>query len=112
MNESKMKLVLNIGQENNNYSISEILSLCEIEFEFGISRVVNSEYNGNIERTVVWESTTDMFTFEIIDAIKYLANLMTQECIAATINGIGILVNGDTANENTPTEFNSDYFVN
>ena len=112
MNESKMKIVLNIGCENNNYSVNEILSLCEIEFEFGISRVVSSEYNGNVERTVIWESTTDMFSFEIIDAIKYLANLMTQECIAAEINGIGILVHGATANENTPTEFDANYFVN
>lgn len=87
------KVVLNIGLNNNPKKPDEIVYL----FQELISKratwgQVTSTYNDEIEPTLVLHGETAQAFKTIVETIKDLSAVTTQECIALTVDDQGLLV--------------------
>lgn len=107
-----MKIKLNIGLENNPLTESDITQILWLNgFYHMKSRIHISTYLGNPERTLIIEGSYLRNEKQFIRVIEGLCLMLTQECIAAMVNGIGALIYDPTFTGET-IEFNKDYFIN
>lgn len=107
-----MKIKLNIGLENNPLTTTDITQILWLNGFYHIkSRIHMSTYLGNPERTLAIESNYLRNEDQLIRVIKALCLMLTQECIAVTVNGVGSLVYDPTF-KGEQIKFNSEYFIN
>jgi len=87
------KVVLNIGLNNNPKKPEEIVNL----FQALISKratwaKVTSTYNDEIEPTLVLHGQSALAFKTIVDTIKDLSAVLTQECVGAEVDDHGLLI--------------------
>lgn len=112
-----MKLILNIGLENNPRTKLDILRhLTNVPYNHSRTldhKEVNSTYNGQPERTLVVSFDCNHASIgTIITNIEHLCTLLNQECIAIMINGISYLVYNIAHPLDDRMAFDPKYFVN
>lgn len=91
---------LNIGLNNNPRTINEIIAYIQpIHYRIDVG-----EYVGEVEPTLVIAYDEDD-----ID-IEEMCVWMTQECIAAKVNGKGLMI-FNPGYDGEKFEFNQDYFI-
>ena len=105
---------LNIGLENNAYSVEEITSI--LQKKLGIltylkTRIHSGQWNSKPERTLIVQfDSAHAYSF-IIALIEELCEIFTQEAIAVKSGHYGVLVyNQNFAGEKFT--FDNQYFIN
>jgi len=83
---------LNIGLNNNPYDAVDIVSLLNfLKVEVDRADVVDGEYNGDCEPTLVVTALTHHHPILFDAIVESMTEDMTQECIAYKIGGKGVL---------------------
>ena len=109
------KLELNIGLENNPKLVREILQHIKyagfyIDNEFNY-RVDLSEYNNEVEQTLIVEGLTSRGLVYCVDMVQRFCSLLTQDCIAAKVDNNELLIY-QIGYKGEKQKFNNDYFIN
>ena len=110
------QVVLNLGLENNPYTMTcdivELINTTVLNtFETSV-RIVEGEYNGEVERTaIVTASTVELNIDTITEAVEKLCVIFTQERIPFMLNNNeGVLVDHPFMNLNAMS-FDLNYFI-
>lgn len=83
---------LNIGLNNNPYDAVDIVALLNfLRIDVDRADVVDGEYNGDCEPTLVVRALTHHHPIILDSMMSMLADDLTQECIAYKIGGKGVL---------------------
>ena len=83
---------LNIGLNNNPYSADEVVKTVKMFADVDSTMIVNGEYNGDVEPTVVVVGLTTHSHGVVGEFVKALCRVLTQECIPFRLGGKGELV--------------------
>ncbi len=115
------KLELNIGLNNNPLLVNEILQHIkyaslfidniEEKSDYINYKVDLSEYNNEIEQTLIIEGFTAFKLSSCVDIIERLCSVFNQECIAAIIDNNDLLIY-QIGYKGEKQKFNKDYFIN
>lgn len=83
---------LNIGLNNNPYDAADIVALLNfLRIEVDRADVVDGEYNGDCEPTLVVRALFSYHPIILGCIIESMTEDLTQECIAYKIGGKGVL---------------------
>ena len=106
------RVKMNIGLENNPKDRAGVLEALSKDprFTIGSSEQVTGEYEGNPERTVVYDAKFDGSRAEFTEAIEKLNKELTQEAIGTTFDGDGDLIY-DPAFEGDRYTFDKEFFI-
>ena len=115
------KLKLNIGLNNNPLLVKEILNHIkysgifinnlEEKSDYINYRVDLSEYNNEVEQTLIIEGLTAFKLSYCVDIIERLCSVFTQDCIAAKIDNNELLIY-QIGYKGEKQKFNNNYFLN
>lgn len=72
---------LNIGLNNNPYSEDEVIKAVKMFIDVDRTMIVNGEYNGEEEPTLVVVGLTTHSHGVVTDFVKAMCRVFTQECI-------------------------------
>jgi hypothetical protein len=105
------QVIFNIGLNNNTMGSDKVVTtLIQEGFALSKWKIADGEYVNNTEPTVVAYGQTMMDNDQIVSVLERLCILMTQECIAVMIDGVGYLVY-DPSFEGERYEFDKQYFL-
>lgn len=109
------ELKLNIGLNNNPLLVNEILEHIKysgifIDNDYNY-RVDLSEYNNEIEQTLIIEGLTAFKLSYCVDIIERLCSVFTQDCIAAKIDNNNLLIY-QIGYKGQKLNFDNKYFLN
>lgn len=91
------RVTINIGLNNNSMTFDQVVKYLILEFvgyvvdEKTLQKPVIGQYVGQDEPTVVIELMTSLSNGQILLDFENLAELMNQECIAVSTDGMDIL---------------------
>ena len=103
------EVFLNIGLNNNPYSIERIKQIFNDDFNTIESRLVNSTYKNNIEPTLILKFNTLKSSEYIIEYVLNLCDLFEQESIAIKIDSNGLMIYNNSYQGNK-IKFDDKYF--
>lgn len=102
---------LNIGLNNNPYDAVDIVALLNfLKVEVDRADVVEGEYNGDCEPTLVVRALTIHGPFVLDAIVETLTSDLTQECIAYKLGGKGVLKYNPNY-EGDRYDFDDNYFL-
>ena len=89
------RVTINIGLNNNTMTFNQVLEIVNNFEGYEVisfpSKAVIGQYIGQDEPTVVMELLTTLSNGKILVHFEKLAELMNQECIAVSTDGMDIL---------------------
>ena len=103
------KVFLNIGLNNNPYSIEQIKQIFNEDFNCTESMKVNSTYKNNVEPTLILKFNTLKSSEYLIEYVLNLCELFKQESIAIKIDSNGLMIYNNSYQGNK-IKFNNKYF--
>jgi hypothetical protein len=106
----KRVLRFNIGLNNNRYSVQELLEALGDFMDIDSHFIVEGEYNGDNEPTLVATGLSDL-SLDIVQLnVSLFSMLANQDCIAFRLGGQGDLAyRSDWTGDRY--EFNEEYFI-
>ena len=103
------KVFLNIGLNNNPYSIERIKQILNNDFNCIESKQINSIYKNNTEPTLIVKFNSLKSSDYLIEYILNLCELFEQESIALKIDNNGLMIYNNSYQGNK-MKFNNKYF--
>jgi len=103
------QVFLNIGLNDNPYSIERIKQIFKNDFNCNQSREVNSTYKNNIEPTLILKFNSYKSSEYLIEYVLNLCDLLEQESIAIKIDSNGLLIYNNSFQGNK-MKFDNKYF--
>ena len=103
------EVFLNIGLNNNPYSIERIKQIFKDDFNCTKSKEVNSTYKNNIEPTLILKFNTYKSSEYLIEYVLNLCDLFEQESIAIKIDNNGLMIYNNSF-QGKKMKFDNKYF--